>query len=205
MKVSIITRTTDRPQLQEAIESVKAQTYQNIEHVIVRGFDRFNAAAEGFRLATGDIMVFLDDDDIFAPDHVERAVMAFTDEIKWVNTGFAIEALYMGKKYRREKQGAEFDRKRVLFTHSCCFFFKRELLEQYDYLDKRYICPCEDAAFYMDIATDHPGLFTGTYTATYRLHGENTSGLSIGQGFDPGAAKKCTETVRKILNAKSQE
>ena len=45
MKVSIITPTTGNSYLAECIESVRAQTYENIEHiVVVDGKDRWEKA-----------------------------------------------------------------------------------------------------------------------------------------------------------------
>ena len=47
MKVSVITPTTGNPYLAECIESVRAQTYKNIEHiVVVDGRERWNKAEE---------------------------------------------------------------------------------------------------------------------------------------------------------------
>jgi len=47
VKVSVITPTTGNPYLAECIASVRAQTYQNIEHiVVVDGKERWNKADE---------------------------------------------------------------------------------------------------------------------------------------------------------------
>lgn len=112
MKVSIITPTTGNSYLAECIESVRAQTYENIEHIVVvdgksrweqaekvlfeaafprgesssdrllvlpypTGTDRYN----GHRVyggttyfADGDYHLWLDDDNVLEPDHVEKLV-----------------------------------------------------------------------------------------------------------------------------------
>lgn len=112
MKVSIITPTTGNPFLKECIASVRAQTYKNIEHIVVvdgksrweqadpilydaafprggsssdqiivlpypTGTDRYN----GHRVyggvtyfADGDYHIWLDDDNILEPDHIEKLV-----------------------------------------------------------------------------------------------------------------------------------
>jgi len=110
MKVSIITPTTGNPFLAECIESVRKQTYKNVEHIVVvdgksrweqadeilktaefpngsnehvfvlpypTGTDRYN----GHRVyggttffADGDYHIWLDDDNILEPTHIESLV-----------------------------------------------------------------------------------------------------------------------------------
>lgn len=110
MKVSIITPTTGNPYLAECIESVRAQTYSNVEHiVVVDGRERWDKANEillaaqfpngvnehvcvlpyptgtnrynGHRVygaatyfADGDYHLWLDDDNVLEPNHVESLV-----------------------------------------------------------------------------------------------------------------------------------
>ncbi len=94
--VSVIIRSIDRPSLSEALQSVAIQTYQNIEVVVVNAIGREHsslgekcgryplricggdkplrrsgAANIGLDSATGEYLIFLDDDDIFLPDHIE--------------------------------------------------------------------------------------------------------------------------------------
>ena len=115
MKVSVITPTTGNPFLKECIESVRNQTYKNIEHIVVvdgdsrrdaamsifdncsfgKGFgerqldehtlilpyptgnDRYNGhriyGAMTF-IAEGDYHIWLDDDNVLEPDHIEKLV-----------------------------------------------------------------------------------------------------------------------------------
>jgi hypothetical protein len=110
VKVSVITPTTGNPYLAECIASVRAQTYQNIEHiVVVDGKERWNKADEillasefpngmnehvcilpyptgtnrynGHRVygaatyfADGDYHIWLDDDNVLEPTHIESLV-----------------------------------------------------------------------------------------------------------------------------------
>jgi glycosyltransferase involved in cell wall biosynthesis len=110
VKVSIITPTTGNPFLAECIESVRAQTYKNVEHiVVVDGKERWQKADEillaaefpngvnehvcvlpyptgtnrynGHRVygaatyfADGDYHIWLDDDNVLEPNHVESLV-----------------------------------------------------------------------------------------------------------------------------------
>ena len=110
MRVSVITPTTGSSYLAECIESVRSQTYKNIEHiVVVDGKDRWEKADEvlkaaeyprpgrehlcilpyatgtnrynGHRVygaatyfADGDFHLWLDDDNVLEPNHIESLV-----------------------------------------------------------------------------------------------------------------------------------
>jgi hypothetical protein len=122
MKVSVITATTGNPFLSQCIESVRAQTYDNIEHiVVVDGQERWGAAQSilynlGFPIglergstsnehvcvlpyatgtnrynghrvygaatyfADGDYHIWLDDDNMLSPNHVESLVKLVTEK-----------------------------------------------------------------------------------------------------------------------------
>ena len=101
--VSVIVPTYNRPdQLEETIKSIRAQTYPNVEIIVVNdcgadveerittlnrdrtityvkhGTNRGLAAARntGIKVARGKYIAYLDDDDLFYPRHVETLVRA---------------------------------------------------------------------------------------------------------------------------------
>ena len=108
--VSVIIRTCGRPDvLKTALESIRSQTYQRIETIVVedgkavsremieREFPdlhvrymalgsrkgRSAAGNQGLAMAEGAFFNFLDDDDIFFPEHIETLVKKIT-EGSWV-------------------------------------------------------------------------------------------------------------------------
>ena len=122
--VSVIVRSMDRPQLSEALDSLALQTYPNIEVVVVdakgaghrslgsacgrfllrvvgsgRPLQRSSAANCGLDHALGDYIMFLDDDDWVAPNHI----LVLADALK---SGQAVQVAYTGVELRgmdREK------------------------------------------------------------------------------------------------------
>ena len=120
--VSVIIRSMDRPQLQDALDSLALQTYSNIEVVIINArvqehrslgvlcgrfplrmvntdtpLMRSQAANVGLDSATGDYLMFLDDDDWWAPNQVSGLVQALKN-----NTDRLVA--YAGVEFRGENR-----------------------------------------------------------------------------------------------------
>jgi glycosyltransferase involved in cell wall biosynthesis/LmbE family N-acetylglucosaminyl deacetylase len=121
--VSVLIRSMDRPQLQDALDSLALQTYANIEVVVINAraeahrplgawcgrfplrmvntgtpLMRSRAANVGLDNATGDYLMFLDDDDWWAPNHISGLVEALKN-----NTTRRVA--YAGVEFRGENRG----------------------------------------------------------------------------------------------------
>lgn len=99
--VSVVIRSMDRPTLKDALDSIALQTYSNIEVVVVNALgpdhraiesmcgrfpmrltremarlSRSQAANLGMQEARGEYLIFLDDDDLFLPEHLNKLTEA---------------------------------------------------------------------------------------------------------------------------------
>lgn len=93
-KVSVIITSIGRPELRSAIDSVKNQTYENIEIIVVldgilpdgidtqnvnfiylNGVNNGNVSRNiGIKESTGEFIALLDDDDIFYPTKIQKQI-----------------------------------------------------------------------------------------------------------------------------------
>lgn len=110
--VTVITPTTGAPYLKQALESVKSQTYENVQHLVVvdgnhpkahvmlqdypnvdvielpypTGIDRYNGHriyGASTYLAKGEYLCFLDEDNWLEPDHVESMMKVIESGNQW--------------------------------------------------------------------------------------------------------------------------
>jgi len=176
VKVSVITPTTGNPFLKECIESVRNQTYKNIEHIVVvdgnsrrdvamsifdncsfgKGFgerqldehtlilpyptgtDRYNGhriyGAMTF-IANGDYHIWLDDDNVLEPDHIEKLVKLVQEKnLDWAYSLRKIidkdsNVLCLDDCESLGKWASILDQK-DFFIDVNCYFVKKELATQ---------------------------------------------------------------------------
>ena len=110
--VTVITPTTGASYLKQALESVKSQTYENVQHLVVvdgnhpkahvmlqdypevdvielpypTGIDRYNGHriyGASTYLAKGEYLCFLDEDNWLEPDHVESMMKVIEAGNQW--------------------------------------------------------------------------------------------------------------------------
>ncbi|MCB0038186.1 MAG: glycosyltransferase [Caldilinea sp.] len=211
--VSVIVRTKDRPErLLEALSAVAHQSYPRIELVVVndggtdvahlvddfaaavvatryenlpRNMGRAAAANVGLDAARGEYLIFLDDDDLFKPDHIAAlvgALRAAPDKLL-AYTG----TLQVGHG-RSEVWSLPFDRVRLqtfgLFAIHAALFSRR-LLEHGCRFDET-LQAHEDWDFWLQAAEKTDFIHVNQVSAIYRHLG--SSGVSA-FNFDPVRAE----------------
>ena len=207
--VSIIVRSMDRPTLSDTVASVFAQTYPALELVLVnaRGgehsplsrsgdvrvrfvdhgkpLQRSVAANAGLDAATGEFLMFLDDDDRLLPGHVERLVATLLSE----NSGHAPLA-YSGVRCVDDSGGAigreyrvPFDRLRLFagnFIPIHAALFRREVLDCGCRVDES-LDVYEDWDFWLQVMTIGDFIFVDELSAEYRIAGSSGFGVNFGE------------------------
>lgn len=112
MTVSVIIPTYNRPKfIQEAIESVKAQTFRNFEIIVIqdaKGRGPAWARNQGAAEAKGKYIAFLDSDDLWERKKLEKQLdlleknrsfkICYTNE-KWIRDGEHLNQMKKHKKY----------------------------------------------------------------------------------------------------------
>lgn len=202
--VSVIIRSMDRPTLSDALDSIALQTYANIEVVIVnaKGADhrevgewcgrfplrifstdkrlkRSLAANFGLDSANGEYFIFLDDDDLFDPDHIANLV-------ETLNNSKNCLAAYAGVRVENEKgvicgiYNQTFAAARLMagnFIPIHAVLFKRSLVAQGCRFDED-LDSYEDWDFWLQVARKTDFSHTAKVSAVYRTQ-FGDSGMSL--------------------------
>ena len=203
--VTVIIRSMGRFKLlSEALASVALQTYPYIEILVVNAkgeghpeldpwcgrfplricatgeaLSRSRAANLGLKNAKGKYLIFLDDDDLFDPDHVAALV-----EVLEKKKNFS--AAYAGVRTCAEEPRAH-DFKKIynapfnpvrLFCHNYipihAVLFKRKIVEDGCCFDESLEL-CEDWDFWIQAAQKNDFIHLDHVSATYRLSGEGSN------------------------------
>jgi len=148
-RVSVITPTYNRPtRLAEAIESVRAQTFQQWEHIIVsdgrdnrvpalvaqfgdpriRSYHTYRLPLKGnyqrnygLARATGEFVLYLDDDNVIYPNCLRTMVAGFTSD----DVGFVVCPIHYGNGVKRQTTSLKFREIDLLN-----YMVRRRLVEQ---------------------------------------------------------------------------
>ncbi len=197
--VSVVTPSFNQAAfLEETIRSVVRQSYPNLEYIVLDGgstdgsqdvirrhADRIaywvsqpdagqaDAINQGFARATGDILAWLNSDDVYEAGAVAAAVEAFRAHPE-------ADALYGDCAYVDEAgavltvfRGEPFDLARYLTTegyiHQPTVFFRRRVLEQVGVLDPGFHL-CLDYEYWLRIGVACRWLYVPRTMARFRLH-----------------------------------
>ena len=217
--VSVIVRTKDRPALlANALRSIAGQTYANIEIVVVNdgGRDvedvvtalaggipvtyiahelsegRAAAANSGLMAAKGLYLNFLDDDDVFYPDHVEtlvRSLESNKDQIAYTSVS---SAYFDGPPERPENcvkravdHNIAFDPDRILFQNYIpimSVLFHRDVFSMVGEFD-RGLDLFEDWDFWIRASRHFRFHHVDKVTAEYRFYSSETTEESHRQKY----------------------
>ena len=208
--VSVLIRTKDRKSLlQEAIDSVIAQTYTAIEVIIVNdgGEDfstdfqsvkaitlnwinntgehgRSHAANLALEQASGKYCLFLDDDDFLDPDHIANLAAILISQEKCRIAYSAVRVLSDGIEEETPAFAFPFDAVRLMAENYIpihAVLFEHSLLSEGYRFDPTFD-RFEDWDFWLQIAQQHSFEFVDQCTAIYRV--ESGSGFGAKENAD---------------------
>lgn len=210
MKISIITPSYNQAAfIERTIKSVLCQNYSNLEYIIIDGGStdgtieiikkysdkiiwksekdngQSDAINKGLKMATGDIVAFLNSDDTYEPSTFDKVSEFFkkNPNKKWVygkckiinENDKEIRKLITNyknlllKKYSYAKLLSE------NFISQPATFWKRELLDEIGYLDESEHF-CMDYEYWLRIGQKYSAGVINEYLANFRYHLASKSG-----------------------------
>ncbi len=233
--VSVIIRSMDRPSLIEALDSVALQTYPHIEVVIVnaKGADhgktaewcgnfpirkidmtepshRSHAANAGLLAAQGHYLVFLDDDDLFLPDHVATLVQALQDHPgkRCAYTGARVDYFVDGQFQKTTQFNDPFDAGRLWgrnFIPIHAMLFERSLVTEDQCRFDEHLEIFEDWDFWIQLSQHTDILHIDKITTVYRNHGYSGMGFQYDADFVRKARVKVYDKWKTLLTGEQLE
>ncbi len=205
--VSVIVRSMDRASLSDALDSITLQTYPNIEVVVVNAkgaahrlldpwcgrfplrvidsgkpLDRAAACNRGLEAAHGELLIFLDDDDLFLPHHVTRLRAELEQHPDAIGAYSAVVATdTAGKEIRRFAE--EFDPLKLTvgnFIPIHSMLFRREAVRNGARFDES-LPVCEDWDFWLQLQLQGMFRFVPEDGAIYRMRMDSGSRVWVDQ------------------------
>lgn len=210
--VSVIIRSMDRPTLVDALDSIALQTYPNIEVVIVNAkganhqtigewcghfpiklierneqLGRSLAANVGLDEAIGEYLIFLDDDDLFYPEHIAILISALQNQnhSRCAYAGVSVEHYRGGILSTTDLLNQPFLRQKLwernyLPIHAV--LFARSLLADGCRFDET-LDVYEDWDFWVQMTQYTDFIHIDRVTACYRNYGHSGFGLEADKIF----------------------
>lgn len=228
--VSVIIRSMDRPTLSEALDSIALQTYPNIEVVIVNAkgaehrevdlwcgrfpmrmigknepLNRSHAANVGLHAAQGNYLSFLDDDDLFYPEHIATLITALQNHTsaRCAYTGIKVEYYHNEHLEAVTEFNEPFDQRRLWgrnFIPIHAVLFEQSLVAKDQCGFDEDLDLFEDWDFWIQLAQHGEMVHTGKITAVYRNYGHSNLGFKQNESFIRKSRGKVFEKWKKILS-----
>lgn len=205
--VSVLIRSTDRPTLRQALDSVAAQTYPNAEVLVIAAkpqhgalpqqcgpyplrlvptdapLPRSRAANKALAEARGELLIFLDDDDWLMPSHLERLARSLHAQ-PWLSAAYTgVATVDDAGTPLGQAMDVPFDRIRQLagnYTPIHAVMFRRALLARGLRFDEA-LDHYEDWDFWLQVAACGPLAHLPGVSAAYRIH--TSSGVHEAQAM----------------------
>jgi len=201
MKISIVTPSYNSElYIEDCINSVLNQNYENFEHVIIDGGStdgtlnilkkyphliwisekdegQSDALNKGFRLANGDIIGWCNSDDIYLPNTFEKVITLLeSNKIDGVysNLYFGDEKLNITKKlisHRAIKWLSLFH----CFIPSASFFFKKKIILDGIRIDKKLTIVMDKDFFANLLFNNYSIKYIDDFFSVFRWHNSNKS------------------------------
>jgi glycosyltransferase involved in cell wall biosynthesis/LmbE family N-acetylglucosaminyl deacetylase len=229
--VSIMIRSMNRPTLREALDSVSLQTYSNIEVVVVAACGqthpalgktcgrfplRLEFAPDGNSLlrphaanlamerAKGAWLIFLDDDDMFDPEHIAILIQALHKHphTKVVYTGVRMED---NEGNVTGSFNFPYDQKRLLATNFIpihALLFSRDLIGEAGAHFDENMNVYEDWDFWLQLARRTPFLHINKISAVYRALGNSGAGLTVDNDLQQQSREQLFDKWRLLWTGK---
>ncbi|WP_292994988.1 rhamnan synthesis F family protein [Nitrosomonas sp.] len=233
--VSIIIRSMDRPTLSDALDSIALQTYPNIEVVLVNAkggdhreiggwcgrfpirittnhesLNRSKAANIGLNAAQGNYLIFLDDDDLFYPEHIAALVASLQNHsnIQCAYSGVRVE-YYVDQQLQTVTAFNEpYNQHRLWgrnFIPIHAMLFKQSLVTKDHCRFDENLKVFEDWDFWIQLTQHSEILHVDKITAIYRNYGHSGLGLKQDENFLRESRSKVYEKWKMLLTGEQLE
>lgn len=209
--VSVICRSIGRSELHQALESVASQTYPFVEIILVQAsqtslsdfiapiknvpinliasgqsLSRSAAANAGLDAAKGDFIMFLDDDDWIANDHIQHLVKFLQGHPEYLAAYSSTQKTSVDGSVLKEVFSNDFDR--LLLMHDNyipihSMLFARSLLANNCRFDDSFDI-FEDWDFWLQVSQYTDFAHIDQLTAFYREGGESATASSSAEALD---------------------
>ncbi len=232
--VSVIVPTCNRPaMLRECLRSIAQQTYGNIEIVVVNDggesiremvssleFGRevqfvdhrvrkgpAAARNSGIKAAKGKYIAYLDDDDVYYPDHISELINFLENHRSFVAYSDAVKALQYksdGEYLTKESEhmhSIDFDAEKLLVSNYIpviCVSHRKDCVENVGYFDDNLFTH-EDWDFFIRLSSLYSFGHVGKITCEYRLKLDDSSATTQKRANFLKTAKEIHRRHRKSV------